>query len=187
MTPFDGNAIKHLRWSLNLSQRELAEKLQVSQAAVAHWERGLKKPGRKNRKQIEELLSVVDLSPEAAWQTRRPLFKIANDNDIYTIDLGGNGVKLVPMIHIYISPVIPPLIEDSDKESWSHNSGYVSYLDYFRAKLDSLKLVVGEDYEFGAVEQDVYITPWNESTWIELRPWDLSNQEIVRLWLNRKK
>ena len=93
----------------------------------------------------------------------------------------------MPMIHIYIPPVIPPLIEDSDKESWSHNSEYVSYLDYFRAKLDSLKLVVGEDYEFGSVEQDVYITPWNESTWIGLRPWDLSNQEIVRLWLNRKK
>ena len=186
MTHFDGNAIKHLRWSLNLSQRELAEKLQVSQAAVAHWERGLKKPGRKNRKQIEELLSVVDLSPEAAWQSRRPLFKIANDNDIYTIDLGGNGVKLVPMIHIYISPVIPPLIEDSDKESWSHNSEYQRYLGCFREECDSLELKVGEDYDFGAVDQHVDITPLNQSAWKKLQPWDLDNEEIVRFWLNRK-
>ena len=91
------------------------------------------------------------------------------------------------MIHIYISPLIPPVIEDSVAGSWIQNSEYQSYLDSLREELDSLKLVVGEDYEFGAVEQDVYITPWNESTWIELRPWDLSNQEIVRLWLNRKK
>ena len=187
MTHFDGNAIKHLRWSLNLSQRELAEKLQVSQAAVAHWERGLKNPGRKNTKQIEELLFGVNLSPEAAWQSRAPSFRLANKNDPYSIDLGEKGVKLVPMIHIYISPLIPPVIEDSVDGSWIQNSEYQRYLGCFREELDSLKLVVGEDYEFGAVEQDVYITPWNESTWIGLRPWDLSNQEIVRLWLNRKK
>ena len=185
MPHFDGNAIKHLRWSLNLSQRELAEKLQVSQAAVAHWERGVKNPGRKNTKQIEELFFGANLSPEAAWQSRAPSFRLANENDLYSIDLGGKGAKLVPMIHIYISPLIPPVIEDSVDGSWIQNSEYQRYLVCFREELDSLELKVREDYDFGAVDQHVDITPLNESAWKKLQQWNLENEEIVRLWLNR--
>ena len=186
MTHYNGNSIKHLRWSLNLSQRELADKLNVSQAAVAHWERGLKSPGRKNKKQIDELLFGVNLSPEAAWQSRAPSFRLANKNDPYSIDLGEKGVKLVPMIHIYISPLIPPVIEDSVAGSWIQNSEYQSYLDSLREELDSLELKVRKDYDFGAIDQHVDITPLNQSAWKKLQPWDLDNEEIVRFWLNRK-
>ena len=105
--------------------------------------------------------------------------------DIDPIDLGEKGAKLVPMIHFYISPLIPPVIEVSVEGSWIQNSEYHRYLGCFREELDSLELKVREDYDFGAVDQHVDITPLNESACKILQRWDLENEEIVRLWLNR--
>lgn len=41
---FKNNRIKELRESFNLSQRELAAKVQTSQANLSRWEQGLNEP-----------------------------------------------------------------------------------------------------------------------------------------------
>ena len=93
-------------------------------------------------------------------------------------------MKLVPMIHIYVSPLIQPVIEDSG--SWIQNIEYDQFLDRLREELDSLGLKPRRDYDFSSVDQHVDITPLNEQAWKKLQPWDLDNEEIVRLWLNKK-
>ena len=98
----DGSEIKNLRRILNLKKRELAKKLDVSQATIAQWEKGLKNPGRKNQTELEKLSASIHLSPKETWQSRKPIFQIARDNKPYTIDLGQDGEQLVPMVLIRI-------------------------------------------------------------------------------------
>ena len=54
------NTIWKLRLKLNLSQRDLAAMLNVSQGAVAHWELGMYQPGRKNSFKIQEIIKNLD-------------------------------------------------------------------------------------------------------------------------------
>lgn len=54
-----GKRIRIARGMLNLSQRELAHKLKVTQPAVVHWERGQQYPTAPN---IIDLARVLSLS-----------------------------------------------------------------------------------------------------------------------------
>ena len=51
------NQVKHLRTQLNLSQSQLAEKIDYSVRTVQDWEQGRLKPSRRAIKAIERLLS----------------------------------------------------------------------------------------------------------------------------------
>lgn len=61
MTFFGGvNNIKRAklriaRWKLGLTQAEVAQRMNVDQAAVSNWENGITVPQRKYRKPLEDL------------------------------------------------------------------------------------------------------------------------------------
>ena len=41
------------------------------------------------------------------------------------------------------------------------------------------------DIPFVSVDKEVILTPLNESAWENLKPWKLSNEELLELWSNR--
>ncbi|MCW1051357.1 helix-turn-helix transcriptional regulator [Streptococcus anginosus] len=51
--------LKALRKEAGLTQKELADKLNISQAAYAQWENGVKKPAREN---LTTLANILDTS-----------------------------------------------------------------------------------------------------------------------------
>ena len=182
----DGSEIKNLRRILNLNQRELAKKLDVSQATIAQWEKGLKNPGRKNQTELERLSASIHLSPKETWQSRKPIFQIARDNKPYTIDLGLEGEQLVPMVLIRIPDTIDTFIEDPNNgNNFVYNPKHKEYQVFYKVELGMLNLIMGEDYEYFSIEREVFITALNQKTWDLLKPWDLDNDEIIKLWLNR--
>lgn len=71
--PVSPTEIRELRERLELTQKEMAELLDVSSSSVTNWEAGRATPGRKSRHRIEEL---HEMSPEEAQQelesARRP-------------------------------------------------------------------------------------------------------------------
>ena len=182
----DRSEIKNLRRILNLNQRELAKKLNVSQATIAQWEKGLKHPRSKNQTELEKLSASIHLSPVETWQSRKPIFQIAKDNKPFTIDLGQGGEQLVPMVLIRIPNTIDIFIEDPDSENkFVYNPKHKEYQVFYKVELGMLNLVLGEDYEYISIERDVFITALNQNTWDRLKPWDLDNDEIIKLWLNK--
>ncbi|MBP3655485.1 MAG: helix-turn-helix transcriptional regulator [Clostridia bacterium] len=54
-----GERIKKLRYEKGYTQQEIADKLQVSQATVAGWERGTSKPSVKVNNRLAELFGVT--------------------------------------------------------------------------------------------------------------------------------
>ena len=56
-----GEIISALRKERNMTQRELAEKMNVTDKAVSKWERGLSKP---DERFMPELVEFLGLSPE---------------------------------------------------------------------------------------------------------------------------
>jgi len=53
-----GSLINRQRQVLCITQRDLAEKVGVTQAAVAKWETGVSVPALRHRKQLAEALGV---------------------------------------------------------------------------------------------------------------------------------
>lgn len=60
------NKIKQLRKAANMSQRELAARLHVSQVAVVNWERGIANPSWERAPELAKVLgcSIDDLFAE---------------------------------------------------------------------------------------------------------------------------
>ncbi len=63
-----GDRIRMARDALDLTQRQLAEKLEVSAGAVAQWETDATKPNIKRRADLARILNIPfeELLPEAA-------------------------------------------------------------------------------------------------------------------------
>ena len=59
-------------------------------------------------------------------------------------------------------------------------------IKFFRNKFESPELKSSRDYEFVVVDKEIFVTPLNESAWEKLKPWKLSNKELISLWNNRK-
>ena len=133
-----GSEIKNLRWSLNLNQMELAQKLDVSQSVVAQWEKGIKKPGRKNQNKLKELLGELVPSPADAWEKRKPYFILSNDDEAFTLELSQLVGKLVPKIYIQIPERILIVIIDEANRCLVRNPKYFEYQVHFMTRLDYL-------------------------------------------------
>ena len=177
--------IKQMRWSLNLSQRELAKKLDVSQSVVAQWEKQIKKPGRKNLNKLEELLQEIVLSPEDAWNQRKPYFKLSADDDAFALEMSQLVSKLIPEIHIQIPERIHIVIVDEVNRCLVRNPKYFEFHVHFRTRLDLLNLELNLDYELSSVDHDVFIKPLNKKTWNILKPENQEDDDLIRNWLNR--
>ena len=59
-----GERIKKLRKSKGVTQRELAERLGISEQAVSKWEKNLSNPSTKNLLQIAKIFGVCTTSFE---------------------------------------------------------------------------------------------------------------------------
>lgn len=70
-----GNAIKNLRIERQLTQYQLAEKCQVTQSAVALWERGRNCP---SVKRVKLLALIFNVPLEFILGHRRTLFPVRN-------------------------------------------------------------------------------------------------------------
>lgn len=52
--------LRELRMMAMLSQADVAKKLNVNQAAVSNWERGLNPPSRKYRRKLAKMYGVTE-------------------------------------------------------------------------------------------------------------------------------
>ena len=92
MPVFFGETIRNARKSLGLTQRQLAEKLGVSNTSVSNWEKGLSRP---DADLIQKLCVCLHLQPNDIYGTteapaenhRRPV----SDDDIKFALFGGDG------------------------------------------------------------------------------------------------
>ena len=65
-------SLKELRERAQLRQVDVAERLEVDQAAVSNWERGVNKPARKHQRKLAALYgcSVEELSGKEVDELR---------------------------------------------------------------------------------------------------------------------
>ena len=79
-----GILIATLRKEKGLTQRELADKLQVTDKAVSKWERGLSCPDLSVLPQVAQLLGVTvdDLLSQHAQSDKRQAFRELNKEDL---------------------------------------------------------------------------------------------------------
>lgn len=112
---YTGNRISALRKEKNLTQKELAEKLHVTDKAVSKWERGLNYPelsllpiiANILETSISELLGVeqnisdntIDVISEISKAEKKQLLKLIKDYLILAIILGA-GV-IINMLYIH--------------------------------------------------------------------------------------
>ncbi len=95
MPVFFGEKIRNARKSLNLTQRQLADCLGVSNTTISNWEKGLSRP---DADLIQKLCQVLHLQPNdfygttettsAPAETDRPA---VSDDDIKFALFGGDG------------------------------------------------------------------------------------------------
>ena len=184
MTDIDGDFIRKLRWEFGWSQRELAKKLGVTPGSVGQWESSMTKPGRKNQERLKDLASKAKQSLEDDWEERITGFRLTLSTDKFSIKIGEGETRVTPFIKVSITN-FPPLFKESVKGKLEVNPVYQSSLDFFRKKVESSGLEHDKDYVFGAVEHDIFLTPLHESAWQKLKPWKLSDKELIGLWNNR--
>ena len=92
MPVFFGETIRSARKSLGLTQRQLADRLGVSNTSVSNWEKGLSRP---DADMIQKLCAQLHLQANDFYGTtempaenhRRPV----NDEDIKFALFGGDG------------------------------------------------------------------------------------------------
>lgn len=60
--PITGELIKKLRISKGLTQKQLAEKSQLSLTSITNWEQGIHDPSKAYKRSIELLLKALDTS-----------------------------------------------------------------------------------------------------------------------------
>lgn len=112
---YTGNRISALRKEKNLTQKELAEKLHVTDKAVSKWERGLNYPelsllpiiANILETSISELLGVeqnisnntIDVISEISKAEKKQLLKIIKDYLILAIILGAGVIFNMLYIH----------------------------------------------------------------------------------------
>lgn len=95
MPVFFGEKIRNARKVLGLTQRQLADRLGVSNTSISNWEKGLSRP---DADLIQELCRVLQLQPndfygtnevnsQASGESRRPV----SDEDIKFALFGGDG------------------------------------------------------------------------------------------------
>ncbi len=93
MPVFFGEKIRNARKTLGLTQRQLADRLGVSNTTISNWEKGLSRP---DADLIQELCRVLGLQPndfygtnenQAPADSRRPV----SDEDIKFALFGGDG------------------------------------------------------------------------------------------------
>ena len=92
MPVFFGEIIRNARKSLNLTQRQLADQLGVSNTSVSNWEKGLSRP---DADMIQKLCAALHLQANDFYGTneapvennRRPV----TDDDIKFALFGGDG------------------------------------------------------------------------------------------------
>lgn len=112
---YTGNRISALRKEKNLTQKELAEKLHVTDKAVSKWERGLNYPELSLLPIIENILetsisellgveqnisdNTIDVISEISKAEKKQLLKLIKDYLILAIILGA-GV-IINMLYIH--------------------------------------------------------------------------------------
>ena len=91
MPVFFGETIRNARKALGLTQRQLSDRLGVSNTSVSNWEKGLSRP---DADMIQKLCDILHLQPndiygtkEAPADGRRPV----SDEDIKFALFGGDG------------------------------------------------------------------------------------------------
>ena len=185
MDKIDSEFIRKLRWELGLSQRDLAKKLGVTPGSVGQWESSMTKPGRRNQEKLKKIALRIKDNLDGSWEKRVIMFRLARESDSFSIPLGKGDGQLVPMITVTFSTMIKLLTPD-DKGELVINPRYESCLKFFRDKVDSMDLKMNQDYEFGSVGPEVFITPLHQAAWETLKPWKLSNEEVLKLWNERE-
>lgn len=91
MPVFFGEKIRNARKSLGLTQRQLADRLGVSNTSISNWEKGMSRP---DADMIQALCAVLQLQPNDFYGTitsgdaPRPR---VSDDDIKFALFGGHG------------------------------------------------------------------------------------------------
>ena len=92
MPVFFGEVIRNARKSLDLTQRQLAEKIGVSNTSISNWEKGLSRP---DADLIQKLCEVLHLQPNDIYGTNdAPVEsgrRVVSDEDIKFALFGGDG------------------------------------------------------------------------------------------------
>lgn len=112
---YTGKKISSLRKEKNFTQKELAEKLHVSDKAVSKWERGLNYPDLTLLPEIANILetsvtdllglenripdSTIEVINEIAQSEKKQMIKIIQDYLLLTIILG--VVVIINTIYVY--------------------------------------------------------------------------------------
>ena len=185
MTDIDGDFIRKLRWELGWSQRELAKKLGVTPGSVGQWESSLTKPGRQNKEKLKDLARKAKHTLEDTWKERIIGFRLSRNADKFSIQVDDGETRVTPLIKISMNNLIPVFIESKNGGELVVNPVYQDSIKFFRNKFESPELKSSRDYEFVVVDKEIFVTPLNELAWEKLKPWKLSNKELISLWNNR--
>ena len=95
MPVYFGEIIRNARKSLGLTQRQLAEKIGVSNTSISNWEKGLSRP---DADLIQKLCDVLQLQPNDFYgtgetkNTSAGSRRTVSDEDIKLALFGGDGV-----------------------------------------------------------------------------------------------
>ena len=91
MGVFFGETIRKARKALGLTQRQLAEQLDVSNTSVSNWEKGLSRP---DADMIQKLCDTLHLQPNDIYGTKEAPAggrRSVSDEDIKFALFGGDG------------------------------------------------------------------------------------------------
>ena len=91
MPVFFGETIRNARKTLGLTQRQLAEKIGVSNTCISNWEKGLSRP---DADMIQKLCDILHLQPNDIYGTKEAPAggrRSVSDDDIKFALFGGDG------------------------------------------------------------------------------------------------
>lgn len=91
MPVFFGEVIRQARKNAGLTQRQLAEKIGVSNTSVSNWEKNLSRP---DADLIRKLCAVLDMQPNEFYGSEKAgadSVRPASDEDIKFALFGGDG------------------------------------------------------------------------------------------------
>ena len=81
--------IKEIRKSLNLTQKEFAEKLNVSDRTIRNWESGKKEPGKRSLKDLNNVTLVAEIFNKTLTLAAESIAKFSSALGNSALDRGG--------------------------------------------------------------------------------------------------
>ena len=101
-------------------------------------------------------------------------------SSVFKLMMGKLGVT--PLIKISMNNLIPVFIQSKNGGELVVNPVYQDSINFFRNKFESPELKSSRDYEFVVVDKEIFVTPLNESAWEKLKPWKLTNKELLEVF-----